>query len=201
MILNFKKFIVTNLNVLRLVDKKLYSMTWDDHLFELIKYTIPSLIVFVTAFTMLKKMMEAQQSKGIMDIKQAASQTVLPIRLQSYERLALLLERISIENLIMRVHQNGMTARSFQSQLLQTIRSEFEHNLSQQVYVSIPLWEKIKTAKEETIKIINIASDRLNSDATSIDLSKTIFEVQGQIGQSPANVALQALKKEIRQVF
>jgi hypothetical protein len=89
-----------------------------------------------------------------MDIRSKSSKTVTPIRLQAYERVALFLERINPNSLVMRMHKPGMSARQLQSDLLQIVRAEFEHNMAQQIYMSPAAWKAIRAAKEETIKIL-----------------------------------------------
>ena len=126
---------------------------------------------------------------------------ITPIKLQAYERIALFLERIALNNLIVRVYKPGMSARMLQAELLKAIRSEFEHNLSQQIYLSNDSWNATKTAKEETIKAINIASSKVSDEASGTDLSKIIFELITKVDKLPTEYALELLKMEIRLVF
>jgi len=168
---------------------------------EILKYILPSIVVFLTAYYILKTFLESEHKKFLVEIRLNNQKVITPIRLQAYERVSLFLERISPNGLVMRVHKSGMSSRMFQAELLKTIRSEFEHNLSQQIYISSPVWESIKTAKEETIKIINIASARVKDDASGLDLSKAIFDVMSQLEKVPTQVALENLKREVRQVF
>lgn len=126
---------------------------------------------------------------------------ITPIKLQAYERIALFLERIALNNLIVRVYKPGMSARLLQAELLKAIRSEFEHNLSQQIYLSNDSWNATKTAKEEIIKVINIASSKVSDEANGTDLSKVIFELITKVDKLPTEYALELLKMEIRLVF
>ncbi len=100
---------------------------------------------------------------------------ITPLRLQAYERAILFLERISPENLIMRVNKSGFTCQQLQSELMQTIRSEFEHNLSQQIYISHGAWEMLKIARGRTIQLINSLAEKIPKDSPSINLSKAIW--------------------------
>jgi len=88
-----------------------------------------------------------------------------------------------------------------QAELLETIRSEFNHNLSQQVYMSDSAWTLVKNSKEETIKLINLASSNVNDDATGTELSKIILQLVMKIEKLPNQTALEYLKKELRQSF
>ena len=113
-------------------------------LLEILKYVLPSLVVLAAAYYLLKLFLDNEQNKRLSDIKMAGYKIITPIRLQAYERLVLFIERISPESLVMRVHKPELSAMQMQTNLIQTIREEFEHNLSQQVYVSSQAWELVR---------------------------------------------------------
>lgn len=169
-------------------------------LLEILKYVLPSLVVMATAYYLLKLFIDSEQKKRAADLKLAGYKIITPIRLQAYERLVLFIERISPESLLMRVHKAELSSLQFQTTLIISIREEFEHNLSQQVYVSSEAWELIRSAKEDMIKLVNTAASKLNDNATSTDLAQKIFELS--LGDKlVTKSALEFLKKEIRQVF
>ncbi len=168
---------------------------------EILKYTIPSFVVFITAYFILNKLIDNETRKRTFELSERNTELITPVRLQAYERLALFLERISPEFLIMRTNQPGMTAKQLQTELLSVIRSEFEHNLSQQIYVSQKVWIVIKNCRANLLKIINSASDLVSPDSPSINLSKVILEKIMAMEQSPTDEALDFLKKEIREIF
>jgi hypothetical protein len=168
---------------------------------DILKYVLPSLVVMATAYYILKVFLESEEKKREKDIKMAGYKIITPIRLQAYERLVLFLERISPESLIMRLHQTGLTPAQLQSILLQNVREEFEHNLSQQVYVSSQAWELIRTAREDIIKLVNTAAAKLNEKATATDFCQKIFELSLSENKLITKTALEFLKNEVRQVF
>jgi hypothetical protein len=168
---------------------------------EILKITIPSVIVFLTAFFVIREFINNETKKIQIEVKKTQQNAITPVRLQAYERLILLLERISPNNLVMRVHKQGMSARLLQSELIKAIRSEYEHNISQQIYVSNASWEMVITSKEEMIKLINIATSKVNDNATGLDLSGMIFEISVQIENMPTQLAIDYLKREIRKTF
>ena len=170
-------------------------------LFDIFKYILPALIVFLTSFYTLKLFLRKEYKNKVIQLKMNNQKLILPIRLQAYERIALLLERIALNNLIIRVHKKGMSARLLQAELLKTIRTEFEHNLSQQIYISSQAWGAVKTAKEETIKAINIAATKVSDDGTGIDLSRVVFDLITKVDKLPTELAIEILKAEVRQVF
>jgi len=164
---------------------------------EILLVTIPSLIVFLTAYLLIRKSIENDREKRRQEIILQNSRTITPVRLQAYERLTLFLERLSMESLIMRTNKQGMDAKTLHSTLLSTIRSEYDHNLAQQIYVSPQAWEVIKSARSNTIKFINTVAEQIPPTATGAELSKNLLEAVMEMDQEPAKVALDFLKKEI----
>lgn len=126
------------------------------------------------------------------------SDSVINLELQAAERFALYLERISPDRLVMRLHQNGMSAKMLQSELLRSIREEFDHNLSQQIYISEESWELIKRTKDEMVKFISAMGEMMNEKSTGLDLSRKIFESASKVDKLPGEIALQYLRKETR---
>ena len=110
------------------------------------------------------------------EAKLQSQKDIIPLRLQAYERLTVFLERISLNNLLGRVYQPGLTVREFHLELLSSIRAEFEHNISQQIYVSQEVWNSVRSAREEIVKIINTAASSIDPNAKGAELSKIIFE-------------------------
>jgi hypothetical protein len=170
-------------------------------LYEVIRYTVPSLVVLATAYYLLKMFLEKEAEKTQMQMRLDVQKITLPVRMQAYERLVLLLERIEPAGLLVRTNQPGMNASQLQSALIQTIRSEFEHNLSQQVYISTKAWEMVRNAREETIKRVNTAAMKLTPEATSADLASLILINDIDAAQSAVKGALDLLKAEARNNF
>lgn len=172
-----------------------------DALFNVLIAVLPSIVVFLTAFFFLKKMTENEYRKQMIELKSNHQKNIIPIRLQAYERISIFLERIHPNSLIMRVYKQGMSARLLQAELLKNIRNEYDHNVAQQIYMSKPLWDAVKAAKEETIKIINIAAAKVGDDANGADLSKMIIDLSSQLEKIPSDFALDILKKEVKSLF
>jgi hypothetical protein len=172
-----------------------------DILIEILKYLLPCVVVFGAGYLPVKNFLEAETKKRLAEIRLANQSVVTPMRLQAYERMAIFLERINPNILITRTHKSGMSARLLQSELTKVIRTEFEHNLSQQIYMSNHAWEMVKTAKEEITKLVNVAASKLPDTATGVDLSQMILQISQQIDKMPTQVALEYIKKEVGQVF
>jgi len=139
---------------------------------------------------------EGQQSGNT-----GASAAVLPLQLQAYERLVLLVDRINPQNLVSRIYQPELTVVDMQIAMVHTIRAEFDHNISQQIYVSPTAWETVKTFKEQSITIINQIATQLPQDAPAKELNKQLLEVYLQSEESPAEVAAQILNAEAKKIM
>lgn len=172
-----------------------------DALFNVLIAVLPSAIVFLTAFFFLKKMTENEYRKQMIELKSNLQKNIIPLRLQAYERITIFLERIHPNAITMRVYKQGMSARLLQAELLKSIRTEYEHNVAQQIYMSKPVWDGVKAAKEETIKIINIAAARVGDEASGADLSKMIIDMSSQLEKIPSDLALEILKREVKTLF
>ncbi|MCQ2216912.1 MAG: hypothetical protein MJZ33_00330 [Paludibacteraceae bacterium] len=165
---------------------------------EILKITLPGLLVLLAAYYVLDGMLKNEERRRFYDMKRNASKVLDPIRLTAYERFALFLERINPESLILRVHQPGMTAVDLHVALLATIREEFEHNVSQQIYISSELWSVIKNSKESLIQFINTYSAKVPDNVPAIELSKILIETYNSMESSPIEVALNILKTEVK---
>jgi len=170
-------------------------------LLEILKYTIPALVIFLTVVVMMKNYYKTFVRDRDRDIILQDRKHTLPLRLQAYERLALFLERITVDSLVVREQNDEFTARDFHQHLLAVIRSEYEHNLSQQIYISADAWNVVRNAKEGTLNMVNNAAIQVNPDGSALDLSKKIIEIQMEAEFSPTQTALEFLRKEARQIL
>ena len=126
------------------------------------------------------------------------NKTLLPLKMQAYERAILFLERIDPSNMIIRAHKNGMKASQLHVELLKIIREEYTHNMSQQIYISPKSWNELIKGKEETIQLINTSINQQNQNSNAIELSAKIFENIAQIKLSPSEKARKLIIKEFQ---
>jgi len=168
---------------------------------EILKILIPASLVVLIVYLMIKKYFDYQIFATKEDHKKKYKEYIIPLRLQAYERMILYLERISTENIIIRVSRPGMTARQLQNAMLESIRNEYEHNLSQQLYISNTGWELIKNARANLIHTINTISENLPENATSIDLAKKILEETLKQDKNPIQEAINFLKQEMQSIY
>lgn len=172
-----------------------------DVLIEYGKILIPASVVLYAVLLTVRSFMNKEVEMKKLEVRSRAIETILPNRLQAYERMCLFLERISPPNMLLRLNNPGYSAREFHKFLLDEIRNEYNHNVSQQIYMSEEVWNMIKNAKEDLTILINEASAAMPAEATSLDLSRKIFELTLEKKVEPLTHALSELKKEIQQTF
>ena len=163
---------------------------------EILKYCIPALIVLLATWIVMYKLFQNEQQKREWELKKAAQKEISPIRLRAYERLALVLERTQPEHLLMDLDVSQFTVPQLQQRLLQTIRLEFDHNISQQIYVSEQVWDMIVAARGQMLAFVSAMAMQLPPDSTSLDYAKTLLTAYSTNGETANETALHALKEE-----
>lgn len=169
---------------------------WLEVILEIIKITIPALIVFFTVYTLLKQYLASQYKERMLEFKQNQHNTTIPLRMQAYERLSLFCERISIPNLILRLRTDDMNAMELRMALMLGVQQEFEHNITQQVYVSDQLWQIVKIARDDTINIVNLVYNSIDPKADGKDYAGMMFNYLQSREMISTDKALVAIKKE-----
>ena len=176
-------------------------MKFTDGLIDSLFYMAPALLVFFTAYFLIKKFLDNQQRTQYAELKETVRKEMLPLRLQAYERIVLYLERISPNNLLVRVYEPGMSVREFHKDILLAIRTEFEHNVTQQVYVTNSIWNVVRNSRDELIKLLNQSLEQCNPDAAGTELSKKVFETMIKNNDFPIQRAIDDVKNEAHMLF
>lgn len=172
-----------------------------DYLFELFKILIPASAVVIVVQVMLKSHFDDLKRRDNLFVSKSKSEDLRPLQMQAYERLILFLERLQPDNLMMRMQRPGMSARVLHTSMLKAIRQEYEHNMTQQLYVSPSAWKLVLMARDELTKLVNIASTQLPEEATAIDLANQMMAVIVKLEKLPTDVAIQGLKMEFQSKF
>ncbi|MBQ4215478.1 MAG: hypothetical protein II663_04305 [Bacteroidales bacterium] len=144
----------------------------------------------------MKSFWENENKKREAEQKIENAKITIPLRIQAYERLVLLLERIKPESMLLRVTTPQMTAGLLHQELLITVRAEFEHNLSQQIYVSQESWTAVKLAKDNLVRLINEEASKVAAGAPATALSEAILTTYVNQPNNPIQNALSILKKD-----
>lgn len=162
------------------------------YIFDLLKIVLPALLVVLTAWMVLRKFAGNSHRES--------GQTIL-LRLQAYERLVVLVERITPSSLLVRNHQPGITAKELNAVLIAGVRAEFDHNIAQQLYVSERSWQMIRSLKDETVAMINGMAQRLPPEASGIELTKAVLKQVDELANNPYQQTLTHLKEEVKELF
>lgn len=168
---------------------------------EVLKYVVPGGLILLTIKYLNDSNIEKEKLAQNAMLRKEIIDKHLPLRISAYERVVLLLERISPQNLLFRVNGSGKSSAQFHQELVQEIRNEYEHNLAQQVYVSNHGWIALLQAKEEILSLINNAAREMPEDADGIMLSKVIIEKTASMKDLPSQKAIFVLKGDIYKLF
>ncbi len=168
---------------------------------EVFKYTIPALIVLLAAWIVMHKLFKNEEQKRLWELKRLSQKEISPVRMRAYERLTLLLERTTPEHMLIDLEINNMSILQVQQRLMQIVRQEYDHNTSQQIYVSDETWRAICEAKEQTIAFLNSIAAQMPTNSTALDYAKVLITAYNTNGETANEKALQMLKDEARKLL
>jgi len=166
---------------------------------ELLSYTIPAIVTGVVALYFFKLHTKNENNRRNYLLRKDKQNVALPLRLQAYERMALFLERISPDKLLVRVGPTSTDKVAYLRKLINTVESEFEHNLAQQIYITDDCWNVIKTAKNATLNLAReamTAGENKDAKAMREDILQQMVEKE-----SPSSTALSFIKNEVKKIF
>ena len=176
-------------------------MDWMNLALEILKLTIPALAVFLVTYYVLKQYLENDYQKRALELRSKNGSTVIPVKMQAYERMVLYLERIHPSNILVRLTNPTQTAQQLKNDLLYAINEEYDHNVAQQLYISPQSWKLIRVVKEQMLQMINQCYLELDAGASGVDLSKAILDRIIKDEEVPTEKAIEFLKKEFKLVF
>lgn len=158
------------------------------------------LLVLLLAFVWI--LTELTSMKKELTEKKDNEPETLKLRLQAYERITLLAERISLQNLLSRINNSGLSCRQMQISLIDSIKQEYDYNMSQQIYVSPEVWRAVNNLKEQNIYVVNQLASSLPAQATAMDLNKYIIDyLINNPNGSLHNVVLEAINFEAKKLM
>ena len=171
------------------------------YLFDILKYTIAGLGVVYLAIYMIKPYLDRGEQIQLLEFKKTFTAQTLPLRLQAYERLVLYIERVNPANLLIRVNATSYSAQDLYGIIMDEIRTEYQHNITQQIYVTSRAWGVIKHVKEDTLGIVTNAFRALPPDASGLDLSKNILGRLTELEENPYDLGADMLRVDIQDLF
>jgi hypothetical protein len=168
----------------------------------IIAILIAVLLAGTLAYVFWKQHKEVKKGRKLPTHEEGPGPATRQLQLQAYERLILLTDRISIPSAIHRVNQPGLTARDMQTLLTQSIRQEFEHNITQQIYVAPEAWDAVRNFKEQNLLIINQVASFMPGEAPGIELNKHLLDLLVQNPKvSLQNIVSEALSFEAKKLM
>ncbi len=167
---------------------------------EILKFTLPSAIMLIGIYFIINKIFKQESERRSYELMKLNKDVVLPVRLRAYERLTLVLERTKPQSMLMRYDFNGYSVVQLQQLLLQTVRDEFDHNVSQQIYVSREAWVMITNARESVVQLINtVAAASMAENKSAMDYANALIATYASAENAPTEIALDFLKREVKQ--
>jgi len=176
-------------------------MVLSDYLLDILKFTLAGIGTVYAAFYLIKPHLDKTESLQLMELKKTVSNQTLPLRLQAYERIVLFIERVNPASMLLRLHSTGLSAAELHSIVANEIRNEFQHNITQQIYVSSRAWAVVNRVKDDTLSIVTNAVKALPETATGLDLSKTVLGHLSHLQDNPYDIALQIVKEDMEALF
>ena len=166
---------------------------------EILAYTIPSIITGGVAYYLFNSYFKDQQNTRRWLLQKEAQKDALPLRLQAYERMSLYLERINPTKLLIRIPPITNDKNDYENLIITQIEQEFEHNLTQQIYMSDECWSIILTAKNATIQMIRMAAQKETVENANQMRELILNDLLEK--QSPSNAALAFIKQEVSDLW
>lgn len=172
-------------------------INWQNIMYQAIPYLLVGIPVLLLVNWFLKQNLKIKQ----IELSLATQKEMLPLKVQAYERLTILLERINPESIVLREQKQGLSSLQLHSLILKHIRSEFEHNLAMQIYLPNKTWDLINNARDESIKMINSCAGEVKPDAPSMELSQKIMTRSINEPNFHIKKAKEALRNDIQSYY
>jgi hypothetical protein len=171
------------------------------YLLDILKYTVAGLGVVWLAFYLIRPYLDRSESMQLIELKKTISSQTLPLRLQAYERMVLFVDRVNPSNMLIRLNGPAYSAAELHQIAVSEIREEYQHNVTQQIYVSTRAWVVVKRVKDDSLSILNNAIKGIAPDASGLDFSRVILAHLAQLEDNPYDIALNIIKQDMEGFF
>lgn len=168
---------------------------------QLVIWPVSGIIIIIGGWCFIRGDIRKFTSHQPIEAVKEENGQLLSLRLQAHERMIVFVDRLNPSNLFLRLYQQGISAYELQTLILHEIRSEYQHNVSQQLYVNSTSWNVLRKLKEDTIAMVNNAVGGLPAEASGKDLSRKVLEHMAGITENPYDLTLELIKKDIHQLF
>jgi len=175
--------------------------TFMEAFIEILKYTFPAALMLLLTYLLLSNFVDNEEKRRAFYLRKDLSKQALPMRFQAFERVIMLLERITPNHLVIRVKPGNMDIGSYRKLLVESVRQEFDYNITQQIYFSDKSWDHVVSAKSQVVSLINKTAAELGANATATDLSKKLIEAEMTSEIFPTKAAILLIKHEAARHF
>ncbi len=169
--------------------------------FEVLKLAVAGIAVVCVAFYLVKPFLENNEKLQLIDLKKSTSAQTLPLRLQAYERMVLLIDRINPANLLLRLNASACSASELHSLIITEVRSEFQHNVTQQLYISQRAWQVVSRLKDDTLTLANNIAKMLPDGSGGLELGKGMLTHLGTLEHDPYTAAISLIRADLEELF
>ena len=163
--------------------------------------TIPSTGIILTVYFFLNKYFKNIKELELIKLKKQNKKEITPLKIQAYERVLLYIQRISPENLTIKNVNPNLSNQELYETLNHIIETEYEHNLTQQLYITETAWLAVQKTKNEVKQLIEVSYSKVENEKQSIQLATTIIQIFDQLEQKPTTLSNQIIKKEFNKEF
>jgi hypothetical protein len=167
-------------------------------LYQVAMFIIPAIFILTYVHYLFRREFDKYLDLRFKQTTPVNADQLLPLKLQAHERMIVFVERINPSNVLIRLHQQGISVSDLQSLVINEINSEYQHNITQQLYVEDATWNVIRKLKEDTIAMIGNGAKGLAADATGVDLSKRVLQHMASMQENPYDLTLTLIKKGIQ---
>jgi hypothetical protein len=157
--------------------------------------------ILLVGVLLFNKWLKYKERSMAFALKQDNNKALASLRVTAYERITIMLERMTPQALVMRISPTAATAGNLQMQLIKAIREEFDHNVSLQIYVSQDCWMKVAKAKDDVSELIKVAFTKVSPDSPAMELSRAILLLEQEVGNPTIQQALLAVRQEMLRHF
>lgn len=163
---------------------------------------VGGIFIVLVAYYMIRNDIKSYLSSRKNDVLPADDKSnLLNLRLQAHERMIIFVDRINPSNLLLRLHQQGIEVGALQVMVINEIKTEFQHNITQQLYIEAATWNAVRKLKDDTIAMINNAVKDLPAEASGRELSKKVLNYMSEIEENPYELAIGLIKQDIHKMF
>jgi hypothetical protein len=170
-------------------------------LLEVLKLTLAGIGIVMVAFYLAKPYLENKEKLQLLEFKKSTSAHTLPLRLQAYERAVLLIDRINPANLLPRLNATAYTAAELHSLIVAEVRNEFQHNVTQQLYISHRAWQLVKRIKDDTLNLVNNVSKSMPEGSSGMDFSRAMLSHLSKLEGDPYDTAVNMIRTDLEELF